>query len=107
MRVRVDSQRIRLNHRAAVHLRISAWRAKFTSARGALPYGQHQVTVSAVDHFVSDQPCKLQGVDHATLRRRRGTRETCAKRYSARLLTLISVTGEARVARTPGLGNGT
>jgi hypothetical protein len=66
------------------------------------------VTVSAVDHFVSDQPCKLQGVDHAgTLRLRRGTRETCAKRYSARLLTLISVTGEARVARTPGLGNGT
>jgi hypothetical protein len=42
-----------------------------------------------------------------TLRLRRGTRETCAKRYSARLLTLISVTGEARVARTPGLGNGT
>jgi hypothetical protein len=47
-----------MNHRAAIHLRISAWRAKFTSARGALPYGQHQVTVSAVDHFVSDQPCK-------------------------------------------------
>lgn len=80
MRVRIDSQRIRLNHRAAVHLRISAWRAKFTSARGALPYGQHQVTVSAVDHFVSDQPCKLQGVDHAhaaaAARHARNLRET-------------------------------
>jgi hypothetical protein len=96
-----------MNHRAAIHLRISAWRAKFYPGARRYAVRPTHVTVSAVDHFVSDQPCKLQGVDHATLRRRRGTRETCAKRYSARLLTLISVTGEARVARTPGLGNGT
>jgi len=51
--------------------------------------------------------CKASITRTLRLRLRRGTRETCAKRYSARLLTLISVTGEARVARTPGLGNGT
>jgi hypothetical protein len=58
MRVRVDSQRIRLNHRAAVHLRISAWRAKFYPGARRYAVRPTHVTVSAVDHFVSDQPCK-------------------------------------------------
>lgn len=75
----------------------------FTSARGALPYGQHQVTASAVDHFVSDQPCKASTTPRCgcgAARENRPARNVCA-----RLLTLISVTGEARVARTPDLGN--